>query len=99
MEGALSLLLNKPLKGVQNPWKRVYSGNKVPAWQINIDFCDEVLPNKTKERRTQMILDMTAISIFDFLIGNSDRHHFEITKDFHPKSHSRGMLLIDNGKR
>jgi len=34
------------------------------------------------------------VAIFDFLIGNADRHHYEVFKDV-PNS---CVLLIDNGK-
>jgi hypothetical protein len=43
---------------------------------------------------------MVAVSIFDFLIGNGDRHHLEIAlkSDGDSPSHSNSILLIDNGK-
>ncbi|KAI6650281.1 Glycosaminoglycan xylosylkinase [Oopsacas minuta] len=41
------------------------------------------------------LLDLIDIAVFDFLIGNMDRHHFEM---FSQNSESNRILLLDNGK-
>ncbi len=47
-----------------------------------------------------MILDIVGASIFDFLIGNGDRHHLEMLHKTEPdySSHSSKLILLDNGK-
>jgi glycosaminoglycan xylosylkinase len=41
------------------------------------------------------LLDLVDAAIFDFLIDNGDRHHFEVIDN---KSRPT-LLLLDNGKR
>lgn len=53
-------------------------------------YCDFVKTNYDSER----ILDFVDIAMFDFLIGNGDRHRYEVIKEF-----NNTILLIDNGKR
>jgi len=40
------------------------------------------------------ILDLIDVAIFDFLIGNGDRHLFEVVEQF-----NSSIILVDNGKR
>lgn len=39
---------------------------------------------------TTRILDMVDVAIFDFLMQNGDRHHYELREE--------RLLLLDNGK-
>jgi hypothetical protein len=41
------------------------------------------------------LLDLIDTAIFDFLIDNGDRHHYELLKD---NFENPAILLIDNGK-
>ena len=41
-------------------------------------------------------MDITDASIFDYLIGNADRHHYESFQNFSGESM---MIMFDNGKR
>ena len=41
------------------------------------------------------LLDLMDTSIFDFLIGNGDRHHYEIFKN---EGNDAMVLLLDNAK-
>lgn len=59
-------------------------------WETDNDFCDYVKTNHDFER----ILDFIDIAIFDFIIGNGDRHRYEVMEHF-----NNSILLIDNGKR
>ena len=42
-----------------------------------------------------MLLDVTDASVFDYLIGNGDRHHYETFKN---KKDSM-LVMLDNAKR
>lgn len=59
-------------------------------WENDNDYCDHVKASYDFER----ILDFVDIAIFDFIIGNGDRHLYEIVEQF-----NNTVLLIDNGKR
>lgn len=59
-------------------------------WETDNNFCTYVKANFDSER----ILDFIDISIFDFIIGNGDRHRYEVVEQF-----NNTIILIDNGKR
>ena len=44
---------------------------------------------------TSRLLDIIDAAVFDFLIGNGDRHHYETIAG----SSDGVLLLMDNGKR
>lgn len=46
-------------------------------------------------RKGHRLLDLVDAAVFDYLIGNADRHHYEVFSDF-PDSI---VILLDNGKR
>lgn len=53
---------------------------------------------ETKTYNTQSssrLLDLIDTAIFDFLMDNGDRHHYELAQD---TFHNPAILLIDNGK-
>ncbi|ODM94376.1 Glycosaminoglycan xylosylkinase [Orchesella cincta] len=100
VEGSMVLMLDKKFKMFMSPWKRIYKDGKYAEWETDLNFCSKVLKEKTTSRRREIILDIIAIHVFDFLIGNGDRHHFEILRRNDPNAngHSRNFVLIDNGK-
>ncbi|KAL4716891.1 hypothetical protein ACJJTC_012702 [Scirpophaga incertulas] len=55
-------------------------------WERDDDFCKKVLATHSRKR----VLNLVEVSIFDFLIQNGDRHHYEVYKD--------RIVLFDNGK-
>ncbi|CAJ0966280.1 unnamed protein product [Ranitomeya imitator] len=66
----------------------------VTRWEVNPFFCDSVkqLP---PYNNTHRLLAMMDLAIFDFLIGNMDRHHYEIFTRFGDD----GFLLhLDNAR-
>lgn len=92
LEGAVILMLpmHYKLQKLRNPWQRTYKKNTKAKWENDSHYCLSVQKSTNQER----LLDYVDLSIFDFLIGNADRHHYEVFKDV-PNS---ALLMIDNGK-
>lgn len=89
LEGALILMLplHFKLQKLRNPWQRTYKKNVKAKWENDAHYClsvQKVTPNQ------QRLLDYVDVAIFDYLIGNADRHHYEVFKDV-PNS---ALLLI-----
>lgn len=56
---------------------------------FNFHFLCVCRPLKVKVSKTRL-LDLMDVAIFDFLIQNGDRHHYETRND--------RIILLDNGK-
>ncbi|XP_073516468.1 pseudokinase FAM20A isoform X1 [Phyllobates terribilis] len=98
IEASLSAFLPSlsaaPRVSVPNPWIRSYSFSDTEEWEVNPSFCDSVkrLPPYINPHR---LLAMMDLAIFDFLMGNMDRHHYEIFTRFGDD----GFLLhLDNAR-
>uniref|UniRef100_A0A3P9IFQ6 FAM20A golgi associated secretory pathway pseudokinase n=1 Tax=Oryzias latipes TaxID=8090 RepID=A0A3P9IFQ6_ORYLA len=98
LEGSLAAYLPglsiAPRLSIPNPWTRSYSFTGRQEWEVNPFFCDAIkqLHPYNSGNRLLNIIDM---SIFDFLIGNMDRHHYEIFTKFGDE----GFLLhLDNAR-
>ncbi|XP_041975470.1 glycosaminoglycan xylosylkinase homolog [Aricia agestis] len=85
IEGAAILYLDKQFKVHKSPWRRSYTTRSM-EWQNDKDFCKKVKGLLSVKR----ILNLVDVAIFDFLIQNGDRHHYEVYKD--------QIVLLDNGK-
>ncbi|XP_063983492.1 glycosaminoglycan xylosylkinase [Diachasmimorpha longicaudata] len=97
LEGALILWLPDYLKLFKHrhPWQRTYKHNKLALWETDIRYCDKVKETKTYAPHTSSrLLDLIDTAVFDYLMDNGDRHHYELTHNFH----NPAVLLIDNGK-
>lgn len=86
------------LKSNRSPWQRTYRKNVPAAWELDDQYCVKLL-NQSKlfqiKQENRRLLDLVDASIFDFIISNGDRHHYEfINGVFNP-----AVLLLDNGKR
>lgn len=95
MEGSLTLWLPAKWKvaKMRHPWQRTYRDKKA-RWEVDMNYCESVV-RKVPYNKGPRLLDIMDTSIFDFLIGNADRHHYEYLQ----KGGNHGMLLhIDNGK-
>ncbi|XP_004593130.3 pseudokinase FAM20A [Ochotona princeps] len=85
LEGSLSAFLPSlnlaPRLSVPNPWIRSYTLAGKEEWELNPRYCDTVkqIYPYNGSRRLLNIIDM---AIFDFLIGNMDRHHYEMFTKF-----------------
>ncbi|XP_049868694.1 extracellular serine/threonine protein CG31145 isoform X2 [Pectinophora gossypiella] len=78
----------------RHPWRRSYHKRRKAQWELQSDYCDgvRVTPPYDSGRR---LLDLMDMSIFDFLTGNMDRHHYETFKMFGNESFT---LHLDQGR-
>jgi len=64
-------------------------------WEMDEDYCKRVKTMKLYNPSTgPRLLDLIDAAVFDFLIDNGDRHHYDI---FENVTNSM-VLLLDNGK-
>lgn len=86
------------LKSNRNPWQRTYKKNVYAQWETDDNFCNNLQKQNQVyriRRGKRRLLDLVDASIFDFLISNGDRHHYEVIDG----SSDAAVLLLDNGKR
>lgn len=86
------------LKSNRSPWQRTYKKNALAQWEKDDEFCTKLQKQNRIYRvgpGKRRLLDLVDASVFDFLISNGDRHHYEVI-DGHPDA---AVLLLDNGKR
>lgn len=95
MEGALILWLPRhySLKQHRNPWQRTYRKGTLAAWEVDPEYCSKA-QESILYGNSQRLLDLIDAAVFDYLIGNADRHHYETFAEY-PRSM---VLLLDNGK-
>ncbi|CAH0552040.1 unnamed protein product [Brassicogethes aeneus] len=86
LKGAVIFNIKGNFKTHRSPWQRTYKKGKKAAWEKNPNYCKVVKEKLSKKR----LYDLIDISIFDFLLQNGDRHHYETMDDT--------VLLLDNGK-
>ncbi|KAM5125030.1 pseudokinase FAM20A isoform 2-T2 [Mantella aurantiaca] len=98
LEGSLSTFLPSlsfaPRLSVPSPWIRSYTFTGKEEWEVNPAYCDSIrqLPPYSNPQRLLNLMDM---AVFDFLMGNMDRHHYEIFTKFGDE----GFLLhLDNAR-
>ncbi|KAJ4932307.1 hypothetical protein JOQ06_010732 [Pogonophryne albipinna] len=78
----------------RNPWRRSYHKRKKAEWEVDPDYCDEVKQTPPYDRGTRL-LDVMDMTIFDFLMGNMDRHHYETFEKF---GNDTFIIHLDNGR-
>ncbi|XP_049615368.1 pseudokinase FAM20A isoform X2 [Syngnathus scovelli] len=106
LEGSLSAYLPSlsiaPRISIPNPWIRSYTFTGQEEWQVNPSYCDNIkklYPYNSGNR----LLNIIDMAVFDFLIGNMDRHHYEIFTKFGDGGfllhldNARGTLIVDLG--
>ncbi|ESO98910.1 hypothetical protein LOTGIDRAFT_213698 [Lottia gigantea] len=81
------------LKVRKHPWSRTYREGKLALWETDDGYCRKVQGIEFY-RNGPILLDIIDTAIFDYLVGNADRHHYET---FHNASQTM-LLLLDNGK-
>ncbi|XP_035657225.1 extracellular serine/threonine protein kinase FAM20C [Oncorhynchus keta] len=78
----------------RNPWRRSYHKRKKAEWEVDPDYCEEVKQTPPYDSGTRL-LDIMDMTIFDFLMGNMDRHHYETFEKFGNESF---IIHLDNGR-
>lgn len=98
LEGSLSAFLPSlslaPRLSVPNPWIRSYTFTGKEEWEVNPLYCNTVkliYPYNSSNR----LLNIIDMAIFDFLIGNMDRHHYEMFTKF---GEDGFLLHLDNAR-
>lgn len=98
MEASVQLMLpSKPLVNwfsFSHPYRRSYSKKRSAEWESNDNYCNEQVIQDT-EMHSKVFLDLIDLSIFDFIIGNMDRHHYERMVSLGNFTFS---LHLDNGR-
>ncbi|XP_040087484.1 extracellular serine/threonine protein kinase FAM20C isoform X2 [Oryx dammah] len=78
----------------RNPWRRSYHKRKKAEWEVDPDYCEEVKQTPPYDSNHR-ILDVMDMTIFDFLMGNMDRHHYETFEKF---GNDTFIIHLDNGR-
>uniref|UniRef100_A0A8D0G4Z6 FAM20C golgi associated secretory pathway kinase n=1 Tax=Sphenodon punctatus TaxID=8508 RepID=A0A8D0G4Z6_SPHPU len=78
----------------RNPWRRSYHKRKKAEWEVDPDYCEEVKQTPPYDTGTR-VLDIMDMTIFDFLMGNMDRHHYETFEKF---GNETFIIHLDNGR-
>uniref|UniRef100_A0A672GQ25 Extracellular serine/threonine protein kinase FAM20C-like n=1 Tax=Salarias fasciatus TaxID=181472 RepID=A0A672GQ25_SALFA len=78
----------------RNPWRRSYHKRKKAEWEVDPDYCEEVKQTPPYDSGTRL-LDIMDMTIFDFLMGNMDRHHYETFEKF---GNETFVIHLDNGR-
>ncbi|KAF5285801.1 hypothetical protein FQA39_LY04262 [Lamprigera yunnana] len=98
LEGSFAAFLPSkdfaPRKVWRHPWRRSYHKRRKAQWETEANYCAVVreIPPYDQGRRLYDLMDM---SVFDFLIGNMDRHHYETFKMF---GNDTFPLHLDHGR-
>ncbi|XP_057668825.1 extracellular serine/threonine protein CG31145 isoform X2 [Diorhabda carinulata] len=98
LEGSFAAFLPSPKRAPtrvwRHPWRRSYHKRRKAQWETDPNYCQLVreIPPYDKGRR---LFDLMDMSIFDFLMGNMDRHHYETFKMFGNETFT---LHLDHGR-
>ncbi|KAJ3608280.1 hypothetical protein NHX12_025329 [Muraenolepis orangiensis] len=98
LEGSLSAYLPRlsqaPRVSIPSPWIRSYTFDGRRDWEVNPFYCDTIKQTYPYNSGTRL-LNIIDMSVFDFLMGNMDRHHYELFTKFGDE----GFLLhLDNAR-
>lgn len=96
LEGSVTLWLPDSYSlgsPIPHPWRRTYRPNKPAKWEKDPNYCQKV-KNVRPYETAPRLLDLIDIAIFDFIISNADRHHYE-TFEY---SKDSIVVALDNGK-
>ncbi|XP_052900422.1 glycosaminoglycan xylosylkinase homolog [Anopheles moucheti] len=86
LEGAVLLTIPGKILKYRSPWQRTYKDQLKAEWEKDDNYCAPI----RKQLHFDVLLDLIDAAIFDFLIQNGDRHHYETREN--------RLLLLDNGK-
>ncbi|XP_072167733.1 extracellular serine/threonine protein CG31145-like [Diadema setosum] len=86
IEGSVAAFLPSfkaaPRKTWRHPWRRSYSKHRTAVWEQDPSYCHRIVMNKHPYNSGRRLLDLMDMSVFDFLMGNMDRHHYETFEAF-----------------
>ncbi|XP_072130427.1 glycosaminoglycan xylosylkinase [Mobula birostris] len=96
MEGSVTLWLPDiwPMQKHRHPWGRTYREGKLARWEYDESYCDAVKKTPPYDSGPRL-LDIIDTAVFDYLIGNADRHHYE---SFQDDGGASMLILLDNAK-
>lgn len=60
----------------KHPWRRSYNKRKRVQWETEDDYCTMIRQMEPYDQGRRL-LDVIDMAVFDFLMGNMDRHHYE----------------------
>uniref|UniRef100_A0A0B7BDM0 FAM20 C-terminal domain-containing protein n=1 Tax=Arion vulgaris TaxID=1028688 RepID=A0A0B7BDM0_9EUPU len=96
IEGAVTVELISGEKykryDLKNEYTRIY---KKRPWMADQNTCMDFVTNHTSRHRSRMPLDQLDLSLYDFLIGNGDRHSYQMFNDLGTESFP---FIYDNGR-
>ncbi|XP_039269065.2 glycosaminoglycan xylosylkinase-like [Styela clava] len=98
MEGAVTLWLPEEystFEKLRHPYQRTYVEGRSAKWEKDETYCDTVVKHKPPYDRGARLLDIADACAFDYLIGNADRHHYEVFKN---KGKDVMLIMMDNAK-
>ncbi|XP_023225249.1 extracellular serine/threonine protein CG31145-like isoform X2 [Centruroides sculpturatus] len=78
----------------RHPWRRSYHKRRKASWELNNDYCKNVIKSPPYDEGRRMA-DLMDMAVLDFLIGNMDRHHYETFKIF---GNNTFTLHLDHGR-
>lgn len=85
-----------PRDHVRSPYKRTYSKrSQIALWQKDPGYCNWKVKYLPPYSNGRALLDLVDLYIFDFLMGNQDRHHYETITVFEEPIN---FLHLDNGR-
>ncbi|KAK0065824.1 glycosaminoglycan xylosylkinase [Biomphalaria pfeifferi] len=95
IEGTLVLWMPSQFKLTlhKHPWSRTYREGIQAKWETDDHYCDKV-KSSPYYSTGHRLLDIIDTCIFDYLIGNADRHHYETFEGYEDSM----LIMLDNGK-
>nr|KAI8765335.1 extracellular serine/threonine protein kinase FAM20C-like isoform X1 [Biomphalaria glabrata] len=79
---------------LHHPWSRSYNMKLKQGWETNEEYCETSVKGQS-EFKGRRLLDFMDTSVFDFLIGNMDRHNVEFFSQFGADTF---LLHYDHGR-
>ena len=77
-------------------FQRTYREGYLASWEKDETYCNSVVKKKPPYDHGPRLLDVTDGCVFDYLIGNADRHHYETFKG---RGRNAMLIMMDNAKR
>ncbi|XP_055896257.1 glycosaminoglycan xylosylkinase-like [Biomphalaria glabrata] len=95
IEGTIVLWMPSQFKLTlhKHPWSRTYREGVQAKWETDDHYCDKV-KSSPYYSTGHRLLDIIDTCIFDYLIGNADRHHYETFEGYEDSM----LIMLDNGK-